>query len=179
MFNDLAKDMNLKKIKHEKTDDSLITPSDNSSATEKKDIKHDRVDLQLSDDYRSGELEDIDHVINKIKRNHKKGNKGSLSDDTIEAKQPRIANKSNKGDDLSDDTIEIKQNLDKLDFHKNTVNNAFDSESDKDNSFINFVNLKKKQTIQEHEVKHDDVDIKHSRKLLPLKTFKEESNFEN
>jgi len=157
IFNELAKDINTLKLKL-KNDDSFNTPSDDSSATEKKDIQHEKVEFLLSEDGRSGEVEEIDHVINKIKRTTKKGKPG----------------------DISDDTIEVRPNADKLDLYKNTIN-AFDSESDKsDNSFINFVNLKKNKTQQEHETKHDELfETKHSRKFLPLKTFKEESNYEN
>jgi len=156
IFNELATNMNNMKIKG-KTMNSDIS-SEDSAQTEKNEIHHDKVDLQLSDDGKSGDLEDIDHVINRIKK----------------------TKKSFKKSDLSDDTIEVKQNMDKIDMNKNLFakNN---NESDSDNSFINFVNLKKNKTILEHENKHDDTNDanKHSRKFLPFKTYKEESNFEN
>ena len=169
IFNDLINNINNIKTK-DKFDSQLSSyKSNQSDETEKKEINIEKHDVNFSDDGRSNELEDIDHLINKMKRNHKKSFK--------------------KLNDISDDTIEVKQNLDKIDIHKNIFMKQNDSESD--NSFINFVNLKKSKTIVDSDIKnyHDEGNDSNNneinknasqiRNFLHIKTFKEESNFQN
>jgi hypothetical protein len=152
IFDDLANNINNNKIQIKNSSSS----SENSEKTEKDEMKDEKVDLRLSEDGRSAELEDIDHMINRLKKtNFKKSVKK----------------------DISEETIEMKPNADKIEMNHNVI---IKNDSESENSFINFVNLKKNKTTVEHESKHEDFTISENikKKFHPIKSFKEEPNFE-